>query len=210
MAYSNRNRFNFESSAYDFTEFDDYEETVYAVPKKKSDINFELFEPRRTKTVKKENKENGNKDTVQRRKKSDAHNDGKVKTAKTGVPSSRREAAAASFAKAEINKKILLRRIAICAAAAATITLLIVSQVHSHELTRSIEATQKNLVELQQDYDIMMDKFNMKMSDSAVEKYASERLGMQIADNAQTEYISLGSDEHFEFGTEDRSSWTRS
>ena len=121
-------------------------------------------------------------------------------------------ARARSDARTEAGKRIgtgvIIRGAALLALAAFVITMLVVSQVQSHELTRSIQEKQAELVELQQQYDIMMDKFNTEMSDSAVEEYAAEHFGMIRCESSQTEYVSLDSDEYFEFGTETKSNWT--
>ena len=108
----------------------------------------------------------------------------------------------------KINPALIIRFVAMGTLAALVITMLVVSQVKSHELTRSIQEKQNALTALQQEYDIMMDTFKTEMSESAIEEYAIDNFGMQKCESSQTEYVSLDSEEHFEFGAETRSTWT--
>ena len=111
-------------------------------------------------------------------------------------------------ARRRINTGLVIRAVAMGAVMVFFFTMLVISQVSSHELTRSIQEKQNELLTLRQEYDIMMDTFNTEMSDSAIEEYAAENFGMQRCESSQTEYVSLDSDEYFEFGTETRSTWT--
>ncbi len=74
-------------------------------------------------------------------------------------------------------------------------------QVRENELTAQIEATQNELTKLKNDYDGLMVQYDTKMSDSAIEEYAREKLGMQKRENFQLEWISVGEQE--EFNTQD-------
>ena len=60
-----------------------------------------------------------------------------------------------------------------------------------------IEESKKNLATLQNDYDGLMVQYDTKMSDSAIEEYAREKLGMQKRENFQLEWISVGEQEEF-------------
>ena len=100
---------------------------------------------------------------------------------------------------AKVNRSALIRIAAVGALMTAAFVMLIVSQVQSHELTRSIAKRQQELAVLDQDYDAMIDKFNTEMSDSAIAEYAANQIGLQPRDNNQTIYVSLDSGDVFEF-----------
>ncbi len=130
------------------------------------------------------------------------------KKTKKNTPKKKTAAAAAkaqsTTAVASLDHAELIRSICIAAITAITLTLLIISQVRSHELTRDIERTNGMLVALQQDYDAIQADFNSRMSDTAVEEYAINVLGMQKREYSQTEYISLGTGDVFEFTSNDK------
>lgn len=87
------------------------------------------------------------------------------------------------------------------------VTIFIKGQVQHHELTREIEKASVSLTELEQEYEALKVKFDTKMSDSAVEEYAVNELGMQKRENSQTEYISLNVGSVFEIADEESDDW---
>lgn len=70
-------------------------------------------------------------------------------------------------------------------------------QAKENELTAKIQASQAELKTLKNDYDGLMVAYDTKMSDSAIEEYAREKLGMQKRENFQLEWISVGEQEEF-------------
>lgn len=87
------------------------------------------------------------------------------------------------------------------------ITMLVGSRVDYHELVMEIEKANAQLTELEQDYEAMRLEFDNKMSDTAVEEYAVNVLGMQKRENSQTEYISLNVGNVFEIGSQQANDW---
>ncbi len=75
------------------------------------------------------------------------------------------------------------------------------------EVTRQIELAKADLTELEQEYEVLKVKFDTKMSDSAVEEYAVNVLGMQKRENSQTEYISLNVGNVFEMADTQPNDW---
>lgn len=98
-------------------------------------------------------------------------------------------------------QSIGVRRIAVVGVSfLAVMTFFIASvsyQVRENELTAQIEENKRSLATLQNDYDGLMVQYDTKMSDSAIEEYARERLGMQKRENFQLEWISVGEQEEF-------------
>lgn len=94
-----------------------------------------------------------------------------------------------------------LRRIVIASVSVVSLLAFFVAsvgyQVRENELTAQIEATQTELSKLRNDYDGLMVEYDTKMSDSAIEEYAKEKLGMQKRENFQLEWISVGEQEEF-------------
>ena len=101
---------------------------------------------------------------------------------------------------AKVNRGAIVKVGTVGALFAVAIVMLIISQVQSHELTRSIDKRQQEIALIEQDYDAMIDKFNTEMSDSAIAEYAESQIGLQPRDNNQTIYVSLDSGDVFEFG----------
>jgi|GEM_PF-1664744 len=100
-----------------------------------------------------------------------------------------------------------VRVLALGILAVIAVTMLINSRVDYHELTMDIDEANKELTELEQDYEALRVKFDTKMSDAAVEEYAVSTLGMQKRENSQTEYISLHVGSVFEIANEQSDDW---
>lgn len=77
-------------------------------------------------------------------------------------------------------------------------TISINYQVKENELTTAIEKSEAELTSLQNDYDGLMVKYDTKMSDSAIEEYAKNTLGMQKRENFQLEWIAVGEQDDFD------------
>ncbi len=101
----------------------------------------------------------------------------------------------------------LVRILAFAIIAVIAVTMLVSNRVDYHELTMEIEAASRTLTELEQDYEALRLEFDNKMSDTAVEEYAVNVLGMQKRENSQTEYISLNVGNVFEIANEQSNDW---
>lgn len=88
----------------------------------------------------------------------------------------------------------------VCVIAALTIiTTLVVSSAQNYDLLVEINKTEETLMSLEHEYEALMLEFDTKMSNAAVEEYASTVLGMQKRENSQTEWIDLGTGDVFEY-----------
>lgn len=100
-----------------------------------------------------------------------------------------------------LTQSLGVRRMATAGIAFLTLALFFTAsvgyQVRENELTAKIEQTEKDLTALKNDYDGLMVQYDTKMSDSAIEEYAREKLGMQKRENFQLEWISVGEQEEF-------------
>ena len=101
----------------------------------------------------------------------------------------------------------LVRILAFAIIAVIAITMLVNDRVNYHELTMEIETASKKLIALEQDYEALRLEFDNKMSDTAVEEYAVNVLGMQKRENSQTEYISLNVGNVFELSDTQPNDW---
>lgn len=79
------------------------------------------------------------------------------------------------------------------------ITTLVVSSAQNYDLLIEINETEAELMSLEHEYEALMVEFDTKMSNAAVEEYASGVLGMQKRENSQTEWIDLGTGDVFEY-----------
>lgn len=104
------------------------------------------------------------------------------------------------------DRKILARWIAIGMIFTCALGMLISSRMEYHELTQEVNSANRQLELLQQDYEGLRVTFETKMSNSAIEEYATDVLGMQKRESSQTEWISLGGGDVFEYtgGTDSR------
>lgn len=82
-------------------------------------------------------------------------------------------------------------------AVALFFTVSVSYQVRENELTSSIEKSEAELTTLKNDYDGLMVRYDTKMSDSAIEEYAKNELGMQKRENFQLEWITVGEQDEF-------------
>lgn len=101
----------------------------------------------------------------------------------------------------------LVRILALGILGVIVLTMMVGSRVDYHELTMEIENANKQLTELEQDYEALRVKFDTKMSDAAVEEYAVTMLGMQKRESSQTEYISLNVGNVFELADQQSDDW---
>ena len=101
----------------------------------------------------------------------------------------------------------LARVLAIGIIVVIAITMLVSNRVDYYELTMDIEEANRTLTELEQDYEALRLEFDNKMSDTAVEEYAVNVLGMQKRENSQTEYISLNVGNVFEIANQQSNDW---
>lgn len=65
-------------------------------------------------------------------------------------------------------------------------------------INHDIDDLNDELTVLEQEYEVMKITFDSKMSDAAIEKYATEILGMQRRENNQTECLRLNDSNSFE------------
>lgn len=71
-------------------------------------------------------------------------------------------------------------------------------QARKNELATTIASREADLKKLEDDYQGLMVDYDTKMSDSAIQEYAEEKLGMQKRENFQLEWISVGEENDFE------------
>lgn len=107
--------------------------------------------------------------------------------------------------KSSEDKRILARWIAVGMIFTCALAMLISSRMEYHELTQEINSANRQLELLQQDYEGLRVTFETKMSNSAIEEYAADVLGMQKRESSQTEWISLGGGDVFEYTGGDES-----
>jgi len=81
--------------------------------------------------------------------------------------------------------------------------VLLNCQMQHYELLQEISTANATLSELQQDYVDLSVTYESKMSNSAIEEYATTVLGMQKRDDDHTEYVTLGGGDVFESTTND-------
>ncbi len=122
----------------------------------------------------------------------------KTKSSKT-AQSQTKNASRSSSKAGQIDRKQLARGVAIGIIFAVAVGALLSCQVEYHELLQEISAANRNLTELQQDYTDLSVAFESKMSNSAIEEYATDVLGMQKRDNSQTEWVTIGGGDVFEY-----------
>jgi len=134
---------------------------------------------------------------------------GRRSSKKSGPVTPARKAESRKERERRIARTRLTRILALCIMAVIVVTMLVGSRVDSHELTMEIEKANKQLTELEQDYEALRVKFDTKMSDAAVEEYAVNQLGMQKRENSQTEYISLNVGNVFELADRQTDDWYR-
>ncbi len=67
-----------------------------------------------------------------------------------------------------------------------------------NDINHDIDDLNTELTLLEQDYEVMRISFESKMSDAAIEQYATEVLGMQRCDNNQIECLKLNDSDVFE------------
>lgn len=67
-----------------------------------------------------------------------------------------------------------------------------------NDINHDIDDLNTELALLEQDYEVMKITFESKMSDAAIEQYATEVLGMQHRDNNQIEWLKLNDSDVFE------------
>lgn len=84
-------------------------------------------------------------------------------------------------------------------------SLSVTYRARENELTNNIEKAQKNLTTLCNDYEGLMVQYDTRMSNSAIEEYASEKLGMHKRENYQLEWITIDGEQDFENGELDKS-----
>jgi len=122
--------------------------------------------------------------------------------------SSRRRTAPKSkvLSKTAEERRAFARWVAIGMIFACALAMLISSRMEYHELTQEVNAANRQLELLQHDYEGLRITFETKMSSSAIEEYATDVLGMQKRESSQTEWISLGGGDVFEYtsGSEGR------
>ena len=99
----------------------------------------------------------------------------------------------------QIDRKSLARGVAIGIIFAVAVGALLSCRMEYHELMQEISAANSTLSELQQDYNDLSVSFETKMSNSAIEEYATDVLGMQKRDNSQTEWVTIGGGDVFEY-----------
>ncbi len=137
-----------------------------------------------------------------------------AKKKKTGTDKKR---TASSFAGAvtkgvakagSMDRTSLARFVAMGIIFAVAVGVLLSCQMEQHELMQEISAASAQLEELEQEYLDMSVAFETKMSNSAIEEYAVSELGMQKRENSQTEWVSIGGGDVFEYtGSEGQFSW---
>lgn len=126
---------------------------------------------------------------------------------KPAKSSSRRTAPKSkAAAKSAEERRVFARWVAIGMIFACALAMLISSRMEYHELTQEVNAANRQLELLQHDYEGLRVTFETKMSNSAIEEYAADVLGMQKRESSQTEWISLGGGDVFEYtsGSEGR------
>ncbi len=103
---------------------------------------------------------------------------------------------------ATITDKYGKLRVATVALIASVFIVLVGIMVANGETVNSInhdiDDLNDELTMLEQDYEVMKITFDSKMSDAAIEKYATEKLGMQRRENNQTECLRLNNFDSFE------------
>lgn len=114
-------------------------------------------------------------------------------TARRSAPRSK------AAAKSAEDRRIYARWVAVGILFVCAVAMLISSRMEYHELTQEVSAASERLEMLQHDYEGLRVTVDNKMSNSAIEKYAVETLGMQKREGSQTESISLGSGDFYEY-----------
>jgi len=76
--------------------------------------------------------------------------------------------------------------------------VIIMNCAAASELTNRIEKQNKELLNLQQEYEAMLIEYETNMSDNAVEEYATEVLGMKRQESNQVQYVNMGATDAFE------------
>jgi len=136
---------------------------------------------------------------------------GKMSGKKTGsrskTPTAAQRAEEKALRERREARNRLVRVLAVAVIAVIAITMLVGNRVDYHELTMEIEEASRTLTELEQDYEALRLEFDNKMSDTAVEEYAVNVLGMQKRENSQTEYISLEVGNVFEIADQQTNDW---
>ena len=74
--------------------------------------------------------------------------------------------------------------------------------MQEHEIAHELDVANLQLTELRQDYEALNITFDNEMSSSALEEYATDVLGMQKRENSQTEWITIGGGDVFEYTEE--------
>ena len=161
-----------------------------------SAYDFALFEPRKTTRM-------SGGERVERRPAAP----GKRQKVDINAPAKRRSRTAANVGARKKERigiaisKAQVKTVAVVALGLLIVAIVIAGSAQTSKLTRMIEEKNAALVELQQDYEAMSIQHETKMSDSAVEEYAIEVLGMQKRESSQTNYVPLGSGDSFEVAT---------
>jgi len=125
---------------------------------------------------------------------------------KTGTrKKTKRRAKSASFSDVVANLVLLAREkkerikfISVVALGILLFFVIITNYAAASELTNSIEKQNKELINLQQEYEAMLIEYETNMSDNAVEEYATEVLGMRRQESSQVQYVNMGATDAFE------------
>lgn len=103
-----------------------------------------------------------------------------------------------------------VRRVILMIIGATICLMMIFGQVRLAELTEQIESASKELEEAQSLYTQYQMKSDSQLSPAAIEKYATEKLGMIKAEQTQVEYVELSSNDKGEVLQEEDANWVAS
>ena len=108
------------------------------------------------------------------------------------------------------NNRRAVRRVILMVIGATICLMMIFGQVRLAELTEQIESTSEKLEEAKSLYTQYQMKSDSQLSPAAVEKYATEKLGMIKAEQTQVEYVELSSNDKGEVLQEEGGNWMSS
>jgi len=132
-------------------------------------------------------------------KKKEESKQNKPKNASGSRSAAKSQSTGKSVSKANsIDRTALARFVALGIICAVAVGALLSCRMEYHEIMQEISAANSELAGLQQEYVDLSVSFESKMSNSAIEDYATDVLGMQKRDRSQTEYVTLGGGDVFE------------
>lgn len=158
-------------------------------------FDFELFDRRRRDEKRKRELEQRRQESSTTKSKKKSASGRKKKTSSKGDAAPEVRSQLAFIKELSPLNKVIVVVVSVCAV--ACVVMCLVSNSRLAAITADYDALEHELTAARHEYEAMEVEFESKMSDSAVEDYAVNVLGMQKRQNAQTRRVTIKTGEAF-------------